>query len=183
MEPLLKELESALGAVVRRFNEELRAIRSNRPSVELLESIKVMYYDQPLSVQQLGSLSIRPPRDIEIQVWDKSAVAPLVKAIEDAKMGLTVTNDGNIVRVSLPSMTDERRAEFEKLVRKMSETSHIQVRSIRDDVMKKVKSAEDAGTLSEDQAFKGKEQVPKIVDEANKKIEAALENKIRELKE
>ena len=183
MQEFLKELESALGAVVNKFSEELRAIRSNRPSVELLEGIKVTYYDQPLSVQQLGSLSIRLPRDIEIQVWDKSAVAPIVKAIEDAKMGLSVTNDGNIVRVSLPSMTDERRAEFEKLVRTLSEKSRIHVRSHRDDIIKKIKAAEDAGTLSEDQAFKGKEQVQRIVDGANQKIEAALENKIRELKE
>ena len=182
MEPFLKELESALGAIVQKFTDNLRVIRSNRPSVELLEGVKVVYYDQPMQVQQLGSLSIRPPRDIEIQVWDKNAVASVVKAIEDAKMGMSVTNDGNVVRVSLPPLTDERRAEFEKLVRKMSEASRIQVRSHRDDVMKKMKAAEDEKKLSEDQAFKGKEQVQKMVDDTNKKIEAALEQKVKELK-
>ncbi len=182
MDTFLKEIESALGGIHKKLQEELRSVRSGRPSVELLEGIRVTYYDQPMQIQQLGSLSIRPPRDIEIHVWDKGAVGAVAKAIQDAKAGFAVTNDGNIVRVSLPPLTNERRAEFEKLVRKMTEEARIKVRSHRDDIMKKMKSAEDVGALTEDHAFKGKEKIQKIVDEANKKIEELLSKKIEELK-
>jgi len=183
METFIKELEGALNAAVQKLHEELGGVRSNRPSVGLVENIMVECYGQAMPVKQVGSLGVRPPRDIEITVWDQSIVATVAKAIQDAKVGLSVSNDGNIVHATLPSMTDERRAEFSKLVKRMAEEARIKIRAHRDDVIKKIKAAEADKKLDEDAAFRGKEKVQKIVDETNKKVETMLEGKLKELAE
>ena len=183
MEVYLKELESALKAAVQKLEDELKAVRGNRPSVQLVEDVKVNYYDQLLSVKQLGSLGVRPPREIEITVWDKNAVGPVSKAIAEAKIGLSVTNEGNVVRASLPPLTDERRQEFMKLVKKMAEATRIQIRTKRDEIIKKIKAAEAEKKLDEDQMFKAKEKIQKQIDEVNKRIEEAVERKMKELAE
>ena len=183
MEVYLKELESALKAAVQKLEDELKAVRGNRPSVQVVEDVKVNYYDQLLSVKQLGSLGVRPPREIEITVWDKNAVGPVSKAIAEAKIGLSVTNEGNVVRASLPPLTDERRQEFMKLVKKMAEATRIQIRTKRDEIIKKIKAAEAEKKLDEDQMFKAKEKIQKQIDEVNKRIEEAVERKMKELAE
>ncbi len=182
MDSVLKELESNLRIVVGKLTEELRSVRSNRPSVDILETVTVMYYDQPTPINQLGSISIQPPRDILISIWDKAAVGPVMKGIEDAKIGLRATNDGNTVRVYLPSLTDERREELSRLVKKMVESYRIQVRAHRDDAMKKIKAGEADG-VREDEARVTKEKVEKSVKDANEKIEQLLGGKLREISE
>ena len=179
----LKELDSVLRAVVQKFQEELRSIRGNRPSVDMVENISVNVYDQALTIKQLGSLSVLLPRGIHISLWDKTSIAPVVKAIEDAKIGLSVSNDGNNIIATLSSLHDERREELIKLVKKTSEGVRIHVRTRRDDVIKKIKEAEAGKLMSEDEAFRAKEKVQKQVDEANKNIEAAVDAKIAELGE
>jgi len=173
----IKSLEETFKTIVSKLGEEMSVIRGNRPSVELVEHVRVSYMEQVFTVQQLGSITIQPPRDILIQVWDKSAVGPVMKAIEGAKIGLTTSNDGNVIRASLPSLTDERREEFTKLIKKTSENFRIQVRTRRDEVMKEMKSA----GLNKDQEFKAKEKVQEKVDEANKKIEELVEKKLKEI--
>src|SRR3989344_1361369 len=182
-EQYLKEFDAAFRGVVQKFQEEPRSIRGNRPSVDMVENITVSVYDQVLSIKQLGSLSVLPPRGIHISLWDKTSVAPAVKAIEDAKIGLSVSNDGNNIIATLSPLHDERRDELAKLVKKTSEGARIQVRTRRDDVMKTIKEAEAEKLMSEDEAFRAKEKVQKQVDEANKNIEAAVDAKIAELGE
>lgn len=182
-EEILKDLEVKLNQTTSFLHSELQSVRSNRPSVGLLEDIRVDYYGQVMQIKQLASLSIRPPRDIEVSVWDKGAVGAVAKAIETAKAGFSVSNDGNIVRVSLPPLTEERKAELTKLVKRMSEDARIAVRGERDEANKKIKAAQDSGSATEDQAFKAKEQAQKITDAANKQIESYLNAKIGELSE
>ncbi len=179
----LKELESALAGILAKLKEEISTIRSSRPSVDLLENIKVNHYDSWFTIQQLGSLGIEPPRTVKITVWDKNAVGPIMKAIENAKMGFTVSNEDTLIRASLPPLSSERREEFGKLVKKTVEGSRIQVRARRDETIKKLKADEDGGKLNKDQVFKTKEQIQKAVDQTNKDIEAILEKKLKELAE
>jgi len=179
----LKELEASLKNSVGALKEELQGVRGNRPSVEILENIKVNCYDQIMSIKQLGSLNLRPPREIELQVWDKDAIQPVTKAIEDANIGMSVSNDGNIIRASLPSLTDERRKEISKLAGKVAETARIRLRNQRDEFNKKFKAAEEAGEITEDELFDAKEKTQKLIDEANRKIEAILADKIKEIEE
>lgn len=180
---ILKELEIRLKQAVEHLKTELQSVRGNRPSLGLLEDIKVDYYGQALALKQLGSLAIRPPRDIEVNVWDKSAVGAVAKAIEAVKAGFSVASEGNIVRVSLPPLTNERRAELEKLVKKMAESSRIAVRNERDEAIKKTKAAEEERKLNEDDVFRAKEEIQKTVDKVNQNIESLLEAKLKELAE
>ncbi len=183
MDALLKKFEDELKNILNHLQEELRGVRSNRPSVQLLEDVRVDYYGQPMTVKQLGSLSIQPPRDILVSVWDKAAVGAVSKAIETTKAGFSVSTDGNVIRVSLPPLTDERRAELTKLVKKMAEETRISIRGQRDEMMKKIKTAEDGKEISEDAAFRYKEKAQKMVEDTNKGVETATENKLRELSE
>jgi ribosome recycling factor len=182
-EQYLKELESALKFVSDKLHEELRAIRGNRPSVDVISDIKVNHYDQWLTVKQLGSLSVLPPRSIQVNVWDKSAVGAVAKAIENAKVGLSVTNDGNNVIATLSPLGNERRAELAKLVKKTSEGYRIQIRAKRDEAIKKLKEAEAEKQVGEDEVFKTKEKIQKLVDGVNGKIEEMVGDKLKELQE
>lgn len=177
----IKDFEASLKAAVERLKEEFAAIRGNRPSVELLENVKVNWYDQTLTIKQMGSLSVKPPREIEIHIWDNNAVHPVMKAIEDAKTGLSVSSEGNILRIFLPTLTDERRLELIKFAKKTAEAARIQIRSMRDEAIKKMKTAEEKKEISEDNFFKVKEKIQKMIDEINGRVESALEEKIREI--
>ncbi len=176
-----KSLETELGLAIEHLRGELQNIRGNRPSIEMLENLKITYYDQPVTLKEVGSFSLVPPREVQINVWDKTAVPQVVKAIEDSKMGLTVQNESNVVRGFLSSLSAERKAELMKIIKKSVEEIRIEVRAKRDAAIKKMRAAEDAGELTEDDVFKAKEAVQKSVDAANQKIEALLEEKEKEL--
>ena len=178
-----KQLEHDLKIVAEKLRDELAMIRGSRPSVDLLENIRVNLYEQEMTIKQLGSISIIPPRGIQISIWDKNAVGAVMKAIENAKIGLSVSNDGNNIIATLSQLGAERREELSKLVKKQSESSRIQVRANRDDFIKKLREAESEKKVSEDEAFKTKEKIQKLVDEANKAIETTVEKKLQELAE
>lgn len=182
METYLKELDTELKAVVSRLKDELRGLRSNRPSVEGLEDLPVSVYGQMMTVKQLGSLSVQQ-REIQINVWDKAAVGAVMGAINDAKLGFSLQNEGNIIRAFLPQLSSERRDELAKQAKKVTEEFRVQVRSHRDDINKKVKAAEEEKELTEDEAFNGKKKIQEVVDKANKDIDNLLENKIKEIQE
>src|SRR3989344_6519224 len=179
----LKDLESHLKTIVEKLREELRAVRGNRPSVDLIEDIKVNYYDEELPIKQLGSLSILPPRSIQINVWDKNAVGAVMKAIENAKRGFSVSNDGNNVIATISPLMSERREELSKLVKKTAENSRIQARARRDEIIKKLKDAESKKEATEDDVFKAKERAQKAVDGTNGQIEKMVRGKLTELAE
>lgn len=182
-EKFLRDFEAELRALAEKLREGLKMIRSNRPSVELIEGIRVTVYEQQMIIQQLGSITIQPPRDILISVWDKNAAGAVAKAIGDAKIGLSVSNDGNVIRASLPILTDERKAELSRLVKKTAEEARIQIRTRRDEAMKKVKAAQDSKEINEDQEFKIKEKLQKVVEDINGQIEKVLEAKLKEISE
>ncbi|MEK7193543.1 MAG: ribosome-recycling factor [Patescibacteria group bacterium] len=183
METYIKELADYFRAAVEEFKTEIAGVRSGRPTTQLVENIQVEYAEGMYPIKQLGSLGIKPPREITITVWDQNAVTAVLKAIQDAKAGMSVQNEGNVVRCFLPPLSQERRDEFTKLVKKMSEGTRIRIRGNRDDVIKKIKAAEGAKELNEDQVFKGKERIQKLVNETNKQIETMVEGKVRELEE
>ena len=182
-EQIIKDLESGLFGVTSKFKQDIGQIRGNRPSPDMLQDLKVNIYDQVLSIRELGSLSVLPPRTIQISLWDKDAMAPVMKAIEDAHMGLSVNSDGLNIRATLSALGDERREEMMKLVKKMSEAARIQIRGKREDTVKRLRDAEKAKEITEDDAFKGKEKIQKAIDKVNGEIEATMDAKISELGE
>jgi ribosome recycling factor len=182
-EQFVKDLDAALAGVVSKFKQELGQIRSNRPSPDMVQDLKVSVYDQMLSIRELGSLSVLPPRTIQITLWDAAAVGAVAKAIEQAHLGLSVTNDGNSIRATLSPLGNERREEMTKLVKKTAEAARIQVRGKREEAVKRIKEAETGKTITQDDAFKSKEKVQKAVDKANSEVEAGMEAKLNELGE
>ncbi len=180
MEPKL--IEQKLKSALENLKTEFQTIRSNRPSPRMVEDIKVEIYGQTLPVKALGSISAVPPREINVMLWDISGVAAVAKAIEEA-LRVTASTDGALIRVNLPSLTDERKKEFEKMIRKITEETRIRVRGVRDDANKEIKIAEQGKSISEDVAFKKKEGVQKMVDAVNRELESLMENKIKEILE
>ena len=116
---IIKELNELLSAKVNHLKQELQGIRGNRPSPELLEHVRANYHEQSLTIQQLASLSVRLPRDIILQTWDSASIPSIMKAIEDAKLGVSVARDENAIRVSIPALTSERKAQLNKIIGKI----------------------------------------------------------------
>ncbi len=176
MEQDVKSLEQGLGFLTAKFKEEMGGIRTNRPTSKLIEDIKVDYFGQMMTVRQLGSISINPPREIIINIWDRNAVTAVAKAIEGVHMGLSIAVDGGAVRINLPPLTDERRKELIKLVHSLAEKQRIAVRLARDEARKKVKTNPD-----EDMVRFLEKKIQEAVDKTNKNIEEILKAKEKEI--
>lgn len=179
----LKQLEQKSKSLMDGLKNEFQTIRSGRPSPRMVEDIKVEMYGQQMPVKALGSISVVPPREIQISIWDKTAVAAVAKAIEGSSLNVAANTDGNLIRINLPQLTDERKRELEKVVRKMTEETRIRVRGARDEANKEIKKMEEESKITEDAAFKQKEEVQKIIDKTNAEIEGLLEGKVREISE
>ncbi len=182
-EQIVKDLDVALVTVTAKLKQDFGQIRGNRPSPDMIQDIRLSLYDQQLSIRELGSLSVLPPRTIQITVWDPGAISAVMKAIDDAHLGLSTNNDGNTIRATLSPLGDERRDEMSKLVKKISEATRIQIRARREDAVKRLKDSEGRKEITEDDAFKGKEKVQKAVDRANAEVEAMVNSNLAELGE
>lgn len=182
-EQIAKDLEAALAGVTAKLKQDFAQIRGNRPSPDMVQDIRIGLYDQQLTIRELGSLSVLPPRTIQITVWDPGAVGAVMRAIDDAHLGLSTSSDGTTVRATLSPLGDERRDEMTKLVKKIAEAARIQIRSRRDDAMKRLKDSENKKEITEDDVFKGKEKVQKATDKANGDVESMVDGKLGELGE
>lgn len=158
-------------------------VRTSRPQTALVEDIKVDYYGEVLPVKQLGTIGVHPPREIDIQVWDQNAIPLIVKAIEASTLKLSANVSGNSIKINLPELSEERREELIKYVKKATEEHKIQVRHARDEANKDIQAAFDAGEIGEDQKFKLKEGIQKEIDQINETIEGLLGGKIKEIEE
>jgi ribosome recycling factor len=176
MDPV-KDFETISKEILAFLKSEIQKIRSNRPNPGLVEDIKVDVYGQILTVNQLATINILPPRELVISPWDKSVLSNIEKAINQNNSGLSVSADGNVIRVALPSLTEERRSELAKLVKSLVEEHRIRMRLERDKFQKII------NTFPEDQKFKQKEELQKKVDKFNKESNQLIEEKIKELDE
>ena len=183
MDIILKNLEFGLKQNIEHFKSQLATIRGNRPSPKLVEDITVDYYGQKMTVKQVGAISIAPPREIQISIWDKNAVNIVAKAIESSNLNVSSSVDGNVIHINLPPLSEERRQELIKVVKKEAELAKIQIRSQRDEAIKESKKEFDEGKITEDDKFQVKDKIQEAIDKANEEIEKILENKIREIKE
>ena len=180
---IIKDLENKLKGFLESLKLEFQTIRSSRPSARMVEDIKVDYYGQMTPIKALGSISIVPPREINISVWDRGVANAVAKAIEESSLKISASVEGSVIRVNLPSLTEERKKELEKVVRKITEETKIKIRGARDESNKIIKRTEDEGGFSEDMAFKKKEDVQKVIDKYNGEVEKMLGMKIKEILE
>lgn len=163
--------------------QELSKLRTGRASPALLDGIKVEYYGSTLPLNQVATISIPEPRLIVIQAWDKTALGAIEKAIHKSGIGLTPNNDGNVIRLSIPPLTTERREELVKLSQKLGEDTKVAIRNVRRDANSEIKKEEKDKKISEDESFKSQEKIQKITDEFIKKVNEILEKKEKEIRE
>lgn len=179
----IKDLQQRTRILIDTLKQELSGLRSSRPATQIVEDIKVEYAGQILKVKQLGSISILPPREIQISAWDKSSVPAIAKAIENLPLGLNPSIDGATIRLRMPALSEERRDELVKLAKATTEKIRIRLRSLRDDANKKVEADFRNKAIGEDQKFKLKKQIQDVIDKFNKEIDTVVAGKIKELSE
>lgn len=182
-EKVFQNMESSMGKAIAAYEKELNRLRTGRASPALLEGIRVDYYGTPTPIHQTASINIPESRLIVIQPWDKSTIESIEKAIQKANLGLSPTNDGKVIRIAIPPLTEERRKELVKLAKKMAEECKIAVRNIRREANDGLKKLEKDKAISEDDYHRAIEEVQKGTDEKIEQIEEIMESKKKEILE
>ncbi len=165
------------------LRKELATLRTGRASLALLDGVSIDYYGTPAPLQQAATLSVPEARLIIIQPWDAKLIPAIEKAIQTSGLGLTPQNDGKIIRVPIPSLTEERRKDLVKLAKKMAEEGRVAVRNIRRDANDELKRQEKQAGLSEDDVRKAQEEIQKATDQVIQKIDEILKKKETEIME
>lgn len=180
---LRKRATERMEGAIEVFKKDLASIRTGRASLSLLEGITVDYYGTPTPIQQVASLSIPEPRQILIQPWEQRLIPEIEKAIMKSDLGLTPTNDGKVIRINIPPLTEERRKQLVKVVRKRAEEARIAIRNIRRDTNEELKKLEKDKHLSEDIVKRSQEEIQKLTDSFIGKIDDILAHKEKEIME
>ncbi|MCU0586615.1 MAG: ribosome recycling factor [Syntrophobacteraceae bacterium] len=165
------------------LEQEYRRLRTGRASVALVDGIRVEYYGTSTPLSQLATLTVPEPRTIMIQPWDQSVIGEVEKAILKSELGLTPNNDGKIIRIGIPPLTQERRKELVKVIKKKAEEAKVAMRNIRRDANEMLKDLRKEKTISEDEQFKGQEETQRITDELIKKVDSVYAAKEKEILE
>lgn len=160
---------------------EAAAIRTGRAHASMVEDITADYMGSILRVKELGAITTPEPRVLQIQPWDKGALAAIEKGIRDSSLGLNPVNDGTSIRLTIPSLTEERRKEYIKLLGQKIEETRIRVRQVREDILKKVQAAVKEKTAREDDLRNAKDELQKVMDDFNKRLDELTKKKEQEL--
>ncbi len=158
------DAENKMKKTIDALKRELLGIRTGRASPALIEPLKVDYYGTPTPLQQLATIAAPEPRLLTIKPFDPSTLGAIEKAILKSDLGLTPGNDGKIIRLGIPALTEERRRDLSKVVRKHTEETHVALRNVRRDALKDLEDLEEEKMISEDQHFKGKELLQEVTD-------------------
>jgi ribosome recycling factor len=169
--------------VIENLEREFKRVRTGRASVAVLDGIRLDYYGTPTPLNQIATLTVPEPRSITIQPWDATVIGDVEKAILKSELGLTPMNDGKMVRINIPPLTEERRRDLVKVIRKMAEESKVALRNIRRDSNEMLKDLKKDKAISEDEQFRGQDEVQKITDEFIKQAEAVYAGKEKEILE
>ena len=165
------------------YKSQLAKVRTGRASATLVDNVKADYYGNPSPISQMATISVPDARTIVIQPWDRSTLTVIEKAIQSADLGFNPQNDGTIIRIPVPPLTEERRKEFVKVCKKYAEEGKIALRNIRREQNDILKKAEKDKQMSEDDSKWGEEEIQKIINEYTKKVDELLEKKEKELME
>lgn len=180
---LKRRTNERMAGAVEALKKEFSSIRTGRASLALLDGITISYHGVPTPLQQLASLSILDGRRIAIQPWEQGIIPEIEKAIMKSDLGLTPVNDGRIIRLNIPPLTEERRRQLLKVVRKKAEEARTAIRNIRRDVNEKLKRLEKEKHISEDDLKRAQNDLQKITDSYISRIDKILENKEKEIME
>lgn len=180
---LKRKTHERMNGALDALKKEFASVRTGRASLALLDGITVDYYGTVTPLQQLASLSIPESRQIAIQPWEQRIIPDIEKAILKSDLGLTPMNDGKMIRINIPILTEERRKDLVKLVKKRAEEGRIAVRNIRRDINDELKKLEKENHLSEDEVKKSLDEIQRITDSFIQKVDETLEHKEKEIME
>ncbi len=161
--------------------DEYASIRAGRANPHVLDRLRIDYYGTPTPIQQVGNITVPEARMIVIQPWEKSLLKEIEKAILVSDLGINPTNDGNVIRLVFPELTEERRKDLAKDVKKKGEGAKVAIRNIRRDAIDSIKKMEKAGDISEDDLKQGEDKIQKITDKMIEKVDKAIETKTKEI--
>jgi len=178
---ILHDTETKMKKTVEATQREFATIRTGRASAAILDSVKVDYYGAPTPLKQLAAVSTPEARLIVIQAWDKAVMPEIEKAILKSDIGITPTNDGKVIRLSMPSLTQERRQELDKVLKKIAEDGHVSVRATRHAAVENVRKSEKDKIITEDEKFKTQDDIQKLTDKYIKEIDNMLSAKEKEI--
>jgi len=178
---IMHDTETKMKKTVEATQREFSTIRTGRASTGLVEGIKVDYYGALTPLKQLAAVSTPDARLVVIQPWDKGSMAEIERAILKSEIGITPTNDGKVIRLSIPSLTQERRAELDKILKKIAEDGRVSLRTARHAAIENVRKSEKDKIITEDEKFKGQDDIQKLTDKYIKEIDNALAAKEKEI--
>lgn len=183
MKEILKDSEAKMKKTVELLAGELARIRTSRANPALLEGIKVNYYGVPTPLKQIASIGVPDPRSLVIQPWDKNALGAIEKAIQASDLGLTPNVEANLIRISIPVLTEERRKDLVKLVSRLTEENRVSVRNIRREAIEQFKRKEKDSEISEDDMHRGQKQVQELTDRYVEELDELFAKKEKEILE
>ncbi|MCX8031569.1 MAG: ribosome recycling factor [Thermodesulfovibrionales bacterium] len=183
MQDVKKKATDRMNGTINALKKELASIRTGRASLSILDGITVDYYGSPVPINQVATLGIPDSKQIVIQPWEAKLIPSIEKAILKSDLGLTPVNDGKLIRITIPALTEERRKHLAKMVRKKAEEARIAIRNIRRDINEELKKAEKEKLLSEDEAKRLQGEVQKITDSFINKVEEVVSHKEKEIME
>ena len=183
MEGIKKHLEERSKKTISVLKEDLNTVRAGRANPALLDKVLVDYYGTPTPLKNLSNISVPDPRTLLISPFDPKSIHEIEKAINIANIGINPSNDGKVIRLVIPQLSEERRKELNKLVKQYGEDAKVAVRNIRRDINDKIKKSEKDGELTEDDAKNALDETQKIIDKAVKDIDQIVEAKNKEVME
>ena len=181
MDNLVEQTKSKMSKSVESFEGELSTVRTGVASASILDRIEVMYYGFKTPLNQVASISVPEPRMLIIKPYEKSTLKDIEKAIVEANIGLTPNNDGTLIRIIIPALTEERRKELSKVAGKYAEQNKIAIRNIRRDALDEIKKLKKDNLISEDDEKKYSNEIQKLTDDSIKRIDEALEQKEKDI--
>lgn len=180
---VVSEAESKMVKAIDVLKKDYATLRAGRATPALLEKVLVDYYGVPTPINQMANISVPESRSLVIQPWDKSVIATIEKAILKSDLGLTPTNDGTVIRLTVPQLTQERRNELVKVVKKKAEDARVAIRNVRRDANDHMKDLEKKHEVSEDDSKRGQEDIQKLTDKYIKEVDQIMNNKEQEIME
>lgn len=178
---IMHDTETKMKKTVEATQRELSTIRTGRASTSLVEGMRIDYYGTFTPIKQLAAISAPDARLIVIQPWDKNALAEIEKSILKSDIGISPTNDGKVIRLSVPPLTQERRVELDKVIKKIAEDGRVSLRTGRHAAIEHVRKLEKDKAITEDEKFKGQEDIQKLTDKYIKEIDNLLAAKEKEI--
>ncbi|MBO2531715.1 MAG: ribosome recycling factor [Thermoactinomycetaceae bacterium] len=183
LEDVKKRSAEKMEKAIQVLKRDLASMRAGRATPALLEKVTVSYYGSEMPVNQLASISAPEPRLLVVQPWDKSALPEIERAILKSELGLTPTNDGNVIRIAIPALTEERRAELVKVVKKSGEEAKVAIRNVRRDANEEIKKMGKNGEISEDDVRRGQDEIQKLTDRYIREVDEVIAAKEKDIME